>query len=184
MCTPCHHFWSFLMCSIWLYHSLICSSICTICLIISINSDLFVTSTLAKYAGFMHGHIDLSWWSPLALFLCRLESVLLIFLNLLDCQICPLSSMFKVCNHISLQGHLLILDIAWPQHDWRALQWCCGSRFLLVVLIWLRSLSLCLQSPLPLSQKNSSWDLMWVPLPSCSSQLVSWFCLQLIIANK
>ena len=48
----------FLMCYNWLSCSLICSCICTIHWIHSINSDPCDTSTLAKYPCFMHGHID------------------------------------------------------------------------------------------------------------------------------
>ena len=59
MHTPHHHFDHFLMCSNWLSWSAICSSIQITGLILFINSDLFVISTLANYPGFMHGCIDL-----------------------------------------------------------------------------------------------------------------------------
>ena len=51
MHTPCCHFWLFLMCLNRLSCSFTCSSICIIWSNLSVDSDLFVTFTLAKYPG-------------------------------------------------------------------------------------------------------------------------------------
>ena len=78
--TPCHHFWLFLMCLSWLSFLFTCPSICTICSNLSVNSELFVTSTQAKYSGSFYRQINLV---PSSLILWSMGS------NLPVC-ICPL----------------------------------------------------------------------------------------------
>ena len=49
MCTPCCDFWFFLICLNRLSCLFTCSSVCVIHSNLSIDSDLFVTSTSAEY---------------------------------------------------------------------------------------------------------------------------------------
>ena len=90
MHTPCCHFDCFLMCSNWLSWWFICSSIGITCSILFANSDLYVTSILAYYPGFMHGRIDLDVLNCFSMFLFGISTKPYIdkdsILNVRSCQ--------------------------------------------------------------------------------------------------
>ena len=104
MCTPCYHFWSFLMCLDRLSCLFICSSIYIICSNLSVNSVLFVTSTLAMYPGSIYGHINLFFFCSLSLSISISLSVSFHFIfvigvDLFSDETCPTKKEFRQMRH-------------------------------------------------------------------------------------
>ena len=120
-CTPCYCFQSFLMCLNTLSFSFTWSSVCIICSNLSANSDLFVTSRLAKYPDSIYGcinllqkHLTTSKASPLPSFLQQESVQTLLLLSLMGLLYQLFSGTDNVC--MSIQGYLSASSFPQPKN--------------------------------------------------------------------